>query len=242
MTKCLFSILLSCIALLGTAMPLFASPAHPNGPEERTFTERTIRILGKKEDIVLTFAYPQPDDVVDWTQGGSYNASTPFPFPLALRFEYKGYFWQGVFGTVGFDVKINRRKPDSYNKGQQETMPWRDIDALLQGIRAQAIAHNQATKNERLENRQEWMEPYLSQLNGIPCIQQYVQLGNHPKERTHYYFPFEEDHALEVIIRLVDNSDRPGLTNSDWRPRAEAFANRLLSTVKVSVKPKDSQK
>jgi len=215
-------------------MPLFAAPAHPSGPEDRTFTERTIWIQGEVKDIFLTISYPKPDDIVDWTKQGSYDASDSFPFPLTLSFEYKGHFWQGVFGTVGFQVKIK--------KGKADLMPWKDMDALLQGVRTHQIARNQVTKNDTSKSRQVWMEPVLSQLNGIPCIQQYVQVGSNPMGETHYYFPFEEDHALEVVILMVDNSDRPGLTNSDWRPRAEAFANRLLSTVKVSVKPKDSQK
>lgn len=215
-------------------MPMLAGQAHPNGPEKRPVAERTIRIQGKTQDCVLTLAYPKPDDIVDWAPKGSYNATDPYPIPLTLVYEYRGHFWQGVFGGVTVEIKINSRKPDS--------PPWKDLESLLEGIRIQRVAHNHATKNNPPESRQEWMEPTLTQLNGFPCVQQYVFKGKNPKGEWHYYFPLGEDHAVELMIWLVDNSDRPGLTQSDWRPRAEAFANRLLSTVRVRMEPKASQR
>jgi hypothetical protein len=108
---------------------------------------------------------------------------------------------------------------------------------LLQGIRIYANNRNEVTKNGPFETRQLWRDPFLSQLNGIPCVQQYVSNGKNLNAEWHYYFLFEDDYALEVIIQMVDNSTRPGLTQSDWRPRAEAFGTKLLSTVKVRVEP-----
>ncbi len=215
-------------------MPMFAGQAHPSGPEKRPFAERTITVQGNTKDCVLTLGYPKPDDIVDWAPKGSYSAMDPWRIPLTLVYEYRGHFWQGVFGGVLFTVKINARK--------EASKPWTDLESLLEGVRIQRIAHNQATKNNHPENRQEWMEPVQAQLNGIPCVQQYIYWGNDPKGYWLYYFPFEEDHALELEVRMVDNSNRPGLTQSDWRPRAEEFAKRLLSTVKVRVEPIVSQK
>jgi hypothetical protein len=227
MIKNFYFSLLSWLFLLGVSMPLFAGEAHPNGPEDRPFAERTIQTQGKARNIFLTLAFPKPDHIVDWAPNGFYSAADPFPYPLTLTFDYTGYFWQGVFGRVGFDVKINKRKPD--------LMPWTDLESLLQDIRIQMLDHNLVTKNDTSENHRKWEEPSLSQLNGIPCVQQYVSKGNHSNAERHYYFLFEDDYALEVIIEMVDNSTRPGLTQSDWRPRAEAFGTKLLSTVKVRI-------
>lgn len=229
MIKRLSSSLLLWIFLLGAPTPLLAGEAHPSGPEGRPFSERTVRIQGKTNDILLTLSFPKPDEIVDWTVDGSYNAADRFPRPLTLRFEYKGHFWQGTFGSVGLDVKIDSRKQDS--------TPWKDLETLLQSVRLRQIAHNQATKGEVSRSREELMEPFLSQLNGNPCVQQYVQIGVNPKEEARYYFLLDDDHALEVVLLFVDNSDRPGLTKSDWRPRAVGFSNQLLSRVKVVTTP-----
>lgn len=210
-------------------MPLFAGQAHPSSSENSPFNERTIRIHGEEKDLVLTFAYPKPDDIVDWTTNGHYDASNTFGVPLTLVFEYRGHFWQGVFGNVIFDVKINTRRPDS--------MPWKDMDSLLLGVHSQQISHNKKTEGDHSESRQEWLDPFLSELNGAPCIQQYVKWGDDVKKEKVTYFSFDENHAIEIHVRLVDNSNRPGLTQSDWRPRAEAFASKLLSTVKVHLEP-----
>lgn len=208
-------------------MPIFAGQAHPNGPENRPFAERTIAIQGKTRICTLTFGHPKPDDIVDWTSNGHYDATRAHATMLDLTYEYRGHFWQGVFGSVVLSMRTNVRKPDS--------PPWNDLQSILEGVRIQRLAHNRATKNNHPDGRQEWLEPILSKLNGIPCIKQYVYWGNDPKGEWLYYFPIDEDHVLELSIWLVDNGNRPGLTQSDWRPRAEAFANHLLSTVRVSV-------
>ena len=223
-----------CLIFVGVNMPMFAGQAHPNGPENRPFVERTIRIQDKAQDCVFSLAYPKPDDIVDWAPKGLYNAADPYPTPLTLVYQYRGYFWQGVFGGVTLELKINSRKPDQPK--------WEGLESLLEGVRIQRIAHNKVTKNNPPESRQEWMEPVLSQLNGVQCVQQYVYKGSNPKGEWHYYFPLGDDHAVELIMWLVDNSNRPGLTKSDWQPRAEAFANRLLSTVRIRMEAKPTQK
>jgi hypothetical protein len=209
-------------------MPILAGEAHPSGPEDRPFADRTLQVRGVAHDIFLSLSFPKPDDGVDRASNGFFSAaSDPSPVPLMINFDYRGYFWQGVFGAVGFDVRIKRREPDA--------MPWKDLESLQQGIRIQSIALNQARKNDNSESRQQWAEPFLSQLNGVPCVLQFVSAGNDPKHEWRYYFQFEDDYALEIRVTMVDNSTRPGLVQSDWRPRAEAFANKLLSTVKVRI-------
>ena len=216
--------------ILGVSLPMAAGQAHPKGPEKRSFIERTIKVQGETRTCILTLAYPKPDDVVDWTKGGSFDAADPFPFPLTLRFDYDGHFWQGVFGSVGLDVSINKNKNGS--------PAWKDIPSLLEGIRLEQVALNKIDENDKPNRRQawqEWMDPIASQLNGTPCVQQSVRVSNDSKGETIYYFPLEDNYAIEIEIIMVDNTDRPGLTQSDWRPRAEAFATSLLSTVRVHV-------
>jgi len=207
-------------------MPLLASGAHPRGPQDLDFSERVLIINGKDKGISLTLAFPKPDEIVDWTVGGEVDANETFSRALTLRFRYKGYFWQGVFGTVGLDVNIKSRK------GELE--PWKNFNNLLDSVSLNQRVRNQATFNENSKSRREWKDPFLSQLNGTKCVQQYVQVGYQAKDEIHYYFLLDDDHALEIVFLLVDNSDRPGLGPSDWRPRAEEFLNRLLSEIKVS--------
>jgi hypothetical protein len=240
------------LIFVGATMPPLAAQAHPTGPEKRPFTERTVRIQGKVMDCVLTIIYPKPDDIVDWTQNNYYDVTNNYPVPLLLDYEYRGHFWQGVFGSVTLEIKIIARKPD--------LPPWKDLDSLLTGIRIKTKERNEkANKSNELGKKlhpqshrdQEWLDPLLSQVNGVPCIQQNVR-GNFTKDakdECYYTFLFEEDFALQVGIRLADNSDRPGfwgggskLTSSDWRPRAEGFAKRLLSAVKVRVESKTFQR
>jgi hypothetical protein len=244
MNKRLF-LSLPCWIFVGATISMLAGQAHPNGPEKRPFAERTIRVQGKTQDCTLTLAYPKPDDMVDWTTGDIYDVAKPHATTLLIHFDYKGFFWQGVFGGVTLEIKIDARKSDS--------PPWRDLASLLERVRIKTKERNErAKKSNDLDVKlhpnsrhdQEWMEPALSQLNGIPCVQQFVR-GNKAKvakDECYYYFPFDEDHALVLGVVLVDNSDRPGLTQSNWYPRAEGFANQLLSRVRVHVESRAIQK
>jgi hypothetical protein len=224
---------------------MFAGQAHPNGPEKRPASERTIRVQGKGQDFILSLVYPKPDDTVDWTLNGVYDVAKPHATIVLIHFDYKGFFWQGVFGGVTLELKILARKPGS--------IPWRDLESLLDGIRIKTNERNERAKNSNELGRklqpashhdQEWMEPVISQLNGVSCVKQFVR-GNkvrEAKDECYYYFPFEEDCALMLGVVLVDNSERPGLTQSDWRPRAEGFANELLSKARVRIESRTNQK
>ncbi len=216
------------LALSGNAMPSIAGVANPRGPEGRPVTDRTIRFVGKSHEANVRVAYPAPDDMVDRTANGEYDVDLTYPSVLYLGFEYNGFFWQGRFGKVGFRIELVRRQPD--------TPVWKDMDALLAWVRADALSRN-ARSGDRV-----WNEPTVSLLNGVPSIRldaDYIK--GHPKDVRRFYFPFEEDFALEITVDLVDNSNRPGLTKSNWRPRAEDFREKLLSTIKVSVSPKGSK-
>jgi hypothetical protein len=238
MTMRFHSFLLLCwILCFGATMPVFAGPAHPSGPEGRPFIERTIRIQGKTQNVFLSLAHPKTDPIgttngtLDFAPDGFIDAATNRPRFLMLRFSYQGFFWQGVFGSVGLDVVIRTRKPD--------TASWKTLDDLMQWRRSTQLESNEASKNESSKSRQEYSDPVISELNGTPCVQQYLSHGEEKNAESRHYFPIDEDHAVEVTIKLVDNSDRPGLTESDWRPCAEAFAAKLLATVRVRTGPFD---
>lgn len=213
-------------------MPVLAGQAHPRGPENRPFAERTVIIYGDTRDCVLSLGYPQPDgDIVDWTSNGHYDAVRAKPgLPMLMfDYEYRGHFWQGDFGDVSVTIETIARKPDY--------PPWKDLESLLQGIRLQNVICNEVAKHDRSDVREERLEPFVSELNGIPCVRQYVSWGYDPQGKWLYYFPIDEDHALILFVEFVDNKI-PGQPPSDWRPRAEAFANRLLATVQVHWKPR----
>lgn len=225
--KWLFCLLL-CV---GALTPVFAGPAHPSGFEDKPFNERTIRLQGREKYALITLAYPTTDVVVDNVVNGIYHTSNPHGHPLSLDFEFQGYFWQGVFGTVSFDVSIETRKPES--------TPWTDMESLREWIRNRGNERNQKNKDAPDRVRTQLMNPFVTQLNGISCIQENVHRGYDTKAERNYYFPFDEDHAIRIRLRMVDNSDRPGLAESDWRERAEVLGERLLSTVRVLVRPNE---
>jgi len=206
-------------------MPLFASEAHPNGPKEEGFVERTIRIQGAKNYMDVTLAYPTPNDIADHVNNGKHSVAKENPTFLLLDFAYQGYFWQGVFGRVGLDLRVYKRK--------SWRAPWTNWESLYQTLLLVQREQNVRAKEDHSKSRELLNEPFMSQLNGVTCIQQNVTIGTKENEQRRFYFLLDEDNAVMIDLQLVDNSDRPDLTKSDWRPRAESFANRLLSTVKV---------
>jgi len=212
-----------CCLLLGASMPLFAGKAHPKGPEGRPFTEHSMTFRGDGKNCVLTLSYPKPDDIGDRVHG-SYQVDG-FDSPFALFYNYRGHFWQGEFGSLAIGLYIIPRPAKS--------PPWKDIDSLLKGIQMKRTSDNKETSGNSPEARQEWMEPFLSQINGIPCVQQYVYRGFDPKGEWLYIFPIDENHALEISFHFIRNRIPGQPDKSDWRPRAEELAKRILATVKV---------
>lgn len=215
----------------GFLVPAFAGPAHPSGPENMPFNERTIRLQGRENYALITLAYPTPDVDGDKVINGIYYASNPHGWPLSVDFEYRGYFWQGVFGSVTFDVIIEARNPES--------PPWADVETLREWIRNRGNERNQKNKGAPAEVLTQYLYPLVTQLNGVACIEEDVHWGYEKTAERNYYFPFDESHAIRIGLRFVNNSNRPGMPESDWRERAEVFGARLLSTVKVLVKPSE---
>ncbi|MCA3061204.1 MAG: hypothetical protein ING60_15440 [Rhodocyclaceae bacterium] len=215
-------------------MPSFAGVANPSGPEGRPVTERTFRIVGNTHDALVSLAYPTPTDITDHVVDGKYTLVSDIQSALSLRFEYQGFFWQGRFGTVS--VLVSRKKR------QAAMPPWADLGAVVAWLKKDADAHNLSQTQMflgQLENRMVWTEPLITTLNGIPCIRQEIRRGNNrANDSWVYYFLVDQDNLVEVDLRTTDNSDRPGLAKSNWYPRAVAFREKLLSTIKVNVVPK----
>lgn len=211
-------------ALAGNSMPTIAGVANPRGPEGRPVIDRSIRFVGKASEVRIRIAYPTPDDVIDRSANDSHQITPQSLVPLLLRYEYNGFFWQGRFGTVKLLIEFEKRKPG--------LPPWNGYDQLLAWVTAFAQDWNSKPGDAI------WDAPRKIEVNGVPCILLSGRIEGRPDEVRRYYFPFEEDYALLLRLDLVDNSDRPGLTKSNWRPRAESFREQLLSTVRVEVKPK----
>jgi hypothetical protein len=209
-------------------MPSVAGLANPSGPEGRPVTDRTIRILGKTHEASVRVAYPAPDDMVDRTMNNKYDVDLSFPSLLFLEFSYTGFFWQGRFGNVNFRTSILRRK--------SEAPAWKDLNDLFTWARDDVREKNAGPVASP------WSEPKITALNAVPCITVRAEstIKNNASFRERYIFPFEEDYALILEFNLTDNSDRPGLTKSNWQPRAEEFREKLLSTIEVKVVPKKS--
>lgn len=211
-------------------MPVFANPAHPTGPEDRPFKERSITFYGDGRKAELTLAYPDPDQVIDRVNNAAVNVYGKHQTPLSMNFNYSGHFWQGIFGRVGVDVKLKVNDPN---------LPkWNDISDLFSELKLHQINRNKLTENEVSKTRQEWLSPEIVQINGFPCIKQDVKIGGNSLGEIHYYFLFSPDRAIEVKFSLIDNSARPGLVTSDWRPRAEYFLNKLILSIRFRVEEK----
>ncbi|MFM7697454.1 MAG: hypothetical protein ACKO5X_02325, partial [Limnohabitans sp.] len=120
-----------------------------------------------------------------------------------------------------------------------ESPPWVDVEQLRKWIHNRGKERNQKNKGAPADVLRQYMNPFVTQLNGISCIEEDVHWGYDKTAERNYYFPFDENHAIRIGLRMVNNSNRPGMPDSDWRERAEAFGQRLLSTVKVLVKPSE---
>lgn len=212
-------------------MPLLAGPAHPKGPEGRSLVERTLRIHGVTKDCVLTLAYPKSDEPsLARVAGQDYWAFMPdarndLPL-LILNYDFQGHFWQGVFGSTSFEVGIAQRN--------REAAPWSNLESLQEHLDKQGLGYNLRQMKNPPTTRGERQKTETVELNGTRWVIQREISGGDP-DLFYYYFPFEEDYALKIRIWHVDNSHRPGLPHSDWRPRSETFAKQLLATVKVRI-------
>ena len=210
-----------------------ADPYHPKGPEDKRFHERSIEFRGEGRRATMTLAYPEPDEIVDWVRDGVFDVYGPYRPPLTLNFNFSGRFWQGVFGRVGLDIDLLRKKLG--------TPEWNDLPDLLSALRIQQAQANGITMNDTSNSRQKWLAPEMIVLNGIPCIRESVVVGNNPGGTIRYYLLFDKNIAIELDFSLIDNSDREGLPKSDWRPRAEQFLTRLVSTITFRLEGSASQ-
>jgi len=219
---------------VGAVVASDANVAHPRGPEGSAWSERSIMFKGDTRNIRLTLAYPKPDDVVDWAPANVFDTvavTRREDTALSLAFLYNGYFWQGYFGKVRLAAAIRKR--------QFGTASWKDIDSFLnQEIRSGIHLSAVSPSDELRESEEVWMQPFISQLNGTPCVQQYVYKGKIPKAITYYSIPFEDNYVLQIELSLLDNSTRPGLPPSDWLPRARVLSDQLISRVKIEVESK----
>jgi len=112
---------------------------------------------------------------------------------------------------------------------------WTNLKDLLMSLRTRQADFNNKNKNDTSMSRQQWLDPIVVTLNGTPCIEEYVKIGDDPRGRLIYYFLFSNDRAIEIDLSLIDNSTRPGLPRSDWRPRAEALVDKLKEKIRFEV-------
>lgn len=201
-----------------------------------------------------------------FTDGDKYNAWEPGRNPIVYHVSYpfRGHFWQGVFGDVEFHLELARRTPYTdqeladrararkvqvhpYPQGDADDLrwnalmqkPWDSIDDVLHLWQESVRMGNQDQHASNApEDRQLGDMPVVRTDFGVPCVQILrTRSEGGPKDDRQYYFLFEPDYQIELNIELVDGSDRPGLAKSDWRPRAEAIADKILQSVKVRVEP-----
>jgi len=187
-------------------------------------SERTIAISCLDRRFLLTWRYPAPDDIVDWTSENKYDCSKPHATMLDIVYEYNGHFWQGLLGRLHIASKTISRKSN---------LPaWDSLDSLSRSLiieRADWVARNQANSNDP---PLQYHDPILFTLNDIPCLQQYIPRVEDTKAECQYYFLLDTDHALRISVIFADNNI-PGQPQSDWRSRAEALASSILSSINI---------
>ncbi|MEJ2368030.1 MAG: hypothetical protein P8Z49_06715 [Acidobacteriota bacterium] len=208
----LLSALAGCVALARVE-----GEAHPRGPEGRRFHKYTLVFRGNGQNCILTLSSPKPDDMADRVHG-SYRVNDGWDSPFGLFYDYRGHFWQGDFGSFDVVVCIVPRPSAS--------PPWKDMESLLKGIRLKSAEDNKVASGQRTR-------PTLTTLNGVSCVHQYVKRGADPKADWLYIFPIDENHAIELSCKFVRNKIPGQPDKSDWRPRAEELARKILATVKV---------
>lgn len=222
------------LVFCGAALLSFAGVAHPSAPDDAPFKERVFEFVGDGHQASLTLAYPTPSEVVDSVGDRPFDVYRKTSSSVMfMNFNFTGYFWQGIFGRVGLDVKIFR-----LDTGEAE---WNTLDDLLNVLIVRRANYEKKLKGGSfLNNHTRWLNPEMSNLNGVPCVRLVVSEGDNLNAEYRYYFLLDQRHAINVTFSLIDNSGRPGLAESDWRPRAEKMREKMLAGLKFSIKRSES--
>lgn len=243
-----------------------AHPNGPD-TDKRPWVTRTFPVEGSYNNLLLTLTIPEPrpdgtfdgETLFDPMKGKPFKSWDPEINPsfFHVRYPFRGHFWQGIFGSVFIGIEVVKRakklefdprfqaKPDPMvTEGARVwneliRHPWKQTGDICSFWEHWGDYQNQLqTKTNHPENRHISTQPQVVLINGIECLRIIESHGSAPRAQEMYYFLLESDCQVQLTIQLVDNSDRPGLAKSDWRPRAEALAARIIESLKVRVEPR----
>lgn len=240
-----------------------AHPKGPD-TDRRPWVTRIFQIEGHTHAMHLSIEMPEPrpdgsfdgETMFDPMQGRIYTVWYSDINSLVFNVDYpfRGHFWQGIFGSVDIRVEVVKRerhlefdprfehKPipsiieGSRNWNGLIQRPWDSLEDVRRFWEEwNAYTNAEQIKSNRPEGRQISAPPVILNLNGTFCVQIIESKGRNIRDVRKQYFLLEPDSQVELSVELTDNSDRPGLTASDWRPRAEAIADKILQGVKVRI-------
>ena len=229
-------------ALLGFILitgSLRAADVHPKGPEGRPLVVMPFVIMGKTRMMNLVFSCPElrqhsafgGDWLDDRTTGRRYDLDpSRFPLIFYIRYPFVGHFWQGEFGRIGFTITPVYMKT---SEGDFSTLAG-VFDYWLNAVKKGNLIQRENPVLEQALNS----DPTRVEVDGVPCV--YFSKGPkaYPRETEFYCIPFEKDCQIQIEFQMVDNSDRPGLVKSDWRPRGRALLDQIKSSLRIEIRSK----
>ena len=202
--------------------------AHPRGPEGRQEIKRNIEIQGADNILSISFESPEPDRVIDHTNGKPVRARETNGGGFYAVFEYAGHFWQGTFGSWSIETAIIPR-----HESDKPMASYEDLrQVLLNQISRSAP---KAPSTTVLENLKQY-EPKYDQLNGFPCLKSIIKAPVGGSEETEYFLFFDAEKYLRVRTSFVDNSGRKGLPQSDWRQRATKLSEAVTKSLRIQIR------
>lgn len=221
------------VAWLLAAAYIVCADAHAAGRDIDKWKSARLEL----SDHVLTFRYPgghsrdfpeskplRKADIENDALYGSFHYFVPFE----QFWDYRGFFWQGVFGTLSMKVLVYRRPVDF----EAKLSDHESLRALIEAIHRAGHEKFRARWEGKLEI------PALElPTNYEPAGQDrgWLRYSDHhatsgATESVMYARPLDEDHYLSIGFHFIDNSRGK---RTEWRQWAESVLINVMATLKL---------
>lgn len=178
---------------------------------------------------ILSFQYPTACISRDFPPSASIDrldfgppSLPPLERPVRVfkkHWDYRGFFWQGVFGTLGMSINVFRKPADF----DGDITDLGTLQALLDSV----LSADYEAHNRRADPRFRVEMPDEFQLAGANSDWLSYAVGG-PIETLGYAHALDPEHYVKISFHFIDNSR--GM-KTDWRARADTLAKEVMATV-----------
>jgi hypothetical protein len=152
--------------------------------------------------------------------------------PVAVfekHWDYKGFFWQGVFGTLSMNVLLYR-KPSSFDGS---VLDLHNLERLISSLLESEYRDRNQGLRETGQHRFIVKLPDEYRKAGPARDWLYYHKGGHADSDI-YAKPLSDSHYLQVAFHFTDNSRN---YKTDWRQEAQALTERIMQTMTWEGRP-----